>query len=57
LFFETGNTGEHRDIAGRPTNVGWREAKHIRRWLIEPNEHKVASQDDDGNINSVEDAD
>src|SRR2546430_9857820 len=34
-----------------------REAKHARRRLIEANEHKVASQHDDGNINGIKDAD
>src|SRR5712691_7559111 len=55
LLFQTGQAGEHRDIAGRPINVRWREAKHTRRRLIEADEHKVASQHDDGNINGIKD--
>ena len=57
LLFQAGQAGEHRDIAGRPTNVRWREAKHTRRRLIEADEHKVASQHDDGNINGIKDVD
>src|SRR6266571_5145200 len=55
LLFQTGQAGEHRDITGRPTHVRWREAKHTRRRLIEADEHKVASQHDDGNINGIKD--
>ena len=57
LLFQTGQASENRDIAGRPANVGWREAKHIRRRLIEARDHEVASQDDDGNFNGIEDID
>ena len=57
LLFQTGQAGEHRDIAGRPTNVRWREAKHTRRRFIEADEHKVASQHDDGNIDGIKDVD
>jgi hypothetical protein len=52
-----GQASENRDIAGRPTNVGWREPKHIRRRLIEARDHEVASQDDDGYFNGIEDID
>ena len=31
--------------------------KHIRRRLIEARDHEVASQDDDGNFNGIEDVD
>jgi hypothetical protein len=48
---------EKWDIAGRPAKVGWREAKHIRRRLIEARDHEVAPQDDDGNFKGIEDVD
>src|SRR5262249_5209100 len=57
LLFQTGHAGENRDVARRPTNVGTGEAKHIRRRLIEARDHEVASHNDDGNFNSVEDVD
>src|SRR6266699_3698231 len=57
LLFQTERAGEHRDIAGRPTNVRWREAKHAPRRLIETHEDKVASQHDDGNIDGIKDVD
>jgi hypothetical protein len=55
LLFQTGQATENRNIAGRPANVRWREAKHIRRRLVEAPDHEVASQDDDGNFNGIED--
>ena len=57
LLFQTGHASENRDIARRPTNVGRREAKHVRRRLIEARDHEVASQGDDRNFNGVEDID
>jgi hypothetical protein len=52
-----GQASEKRDVARRPANVGWREAKHIRRRLIEARDHEVAPQDDDGNFDGIEDID
>jgi len=57
LLFETGQASERRDVGGHPTDVGWREAKHIRRRLIEPDQNKVASQDDNGKIKGIKDID
>src|SRR5207248_3389634 len=57
LLFQAGEARERRDIAGRPTNVRWREAEHIRRRLIEASDHEIASHDDDGNVNGIEDVD
>ena len=55
MLFQAGQASEHRDIAGRPTNVRWGEAEHIRRCLIEARDDKVASHDDDGNFNGIKD--
>ena len=57
LLFQSWQAREHRDIAGRPPNVRWREAKHIRRRLIEPNEPEVAPNDDDGDGNGIKGVD
>jgi hypothetical protein len=57
LHFQTGQASENRDIAGRPANVRRREAKYIRRRLIEARDHEIASQDDDGKFNGIEDID
>jgi hypothetical protein len=57
LHFQTGQASENRNIAGSPANVRRREAKQIRRRLIEACDHEIASQDDDGNFNGIEDTD
>src|SRR5262249_50439696 len=57
LLFQAGHAGEHRDIAGRPTNVRWQEAKQVRPRLIEAGDPKVASHDNDGNFNGIKDVD
>ena len=56
-LLQTGQARQHRDIARRPTSVRRREAKRIRRRLVEARDREVALQCDDRNFNGVEDVD
>src|SRR5579871_496120 len=55
LLFQAGQAGEHRDIAGCPSNVRLREAKRLRPRLIEIGDSKVASKSDNRNFNGIKD--
>ncbi len=57
LLFQAGQSSEHRDIAGRPTNVGWREAEHVRGRFVEAGNPEVSLHQDDGNFHGIEDVD
>ncbi|HEX9084472.1 MAG TPA: hypothetical protein VF836_07020 [Gemmatimonadaceae bacterium] len=55
MLFQAWTAGEHRNIAGRPTDVRRRKAKYIRRRSVEAGDAEVSSQDNDGNFNGIKD--